>query len=210
MGKVKDITGMRFSRLTIIKFKGVECNHAVWFCRCDCGNEVIARGGDIRQGKTKSCGCLSRDNTISRSTKHGCGSRSNKSGAYIAWKNMIRRCGPNAKEKHRYYEKGITVCQEWRQSFEQFLLDMGEPKEGFTLERINNNDGYKPDNCMWASRKQQTRNRDITLKANLFGVTKPVAEWAERLNIEYNRIYYFISRGNTPEKAINLALERQS
>jgi hypothetical protein len=148
-----DITGHRFGRLVAIShisFQG-------WLCRCDCGNETIVQGPNLRNGNSKSCGCLRVELAISRATKHG---HAKKTATYSSWQAMIKRCtNPNTWSWKHYGGRGITVCDRWRYSFENFLADMGEKPEGLTLDRINNELGYSPENCRWATPAEQFRNR---------------------------------------------------
>lgn len=120
---------------------------------CDCGAEVTIRIGEW--GKTKSCGCYRREVTIARSTRHG----QANTPVYMAWADMVHRCSnPDHKRWPDYGGRGITVCERWR-DFANFYADMGERPSGLTLDRIDNERGYEPSNCRWASRSTQSKNR---------------------------------------------------
>jgi hypothetical protein len=163
MPAFKDITGQRFSRLVAITYKG----KSKWLCRCDCGAEIVVYNSTILQnGHTTSCGCRKRDVTRERSLRHGHSRRGAISRAYYCWATMIQRCQNPKKWAFQYYgARGITVCKRWL-AFENFLADMGEPPPRLTLDRIDNDGHYEPQNCRWVTWKQQRHNRSDTLGAS--------------------------------------------
>lgn len=149
---VQDLTGMTFTRLTVIKHVG----NGVWWCKCICGVEKSVRGGGLREGRARSCGCLKNELSASRCTKHGMF----KTAEYSSWRCMINRCyNPKNIAYNRYGGRGITVCSEWLVSFEQFFLDMGKkPSAKHSIERINSNGNYEKNNCKWATQQEQCNN----------------------------------------------------
>jgi hypothetical protein len=154
-----DIAGQRFGRLVVIRRTGTKRTSAVWLCHCDCGTNRHISGAALRSGNTQSCGCLHREAVIEsnrRKRRHGMAG----TGTYRAWQDMKTRC-TNSRRKcwNDYGGRGISICARWSNSFENFLADMGERPPGLTLDRINNDDGYKPSNCRWATRLDQTHNR---------------------------------------------------
>lgn len=151
-----DISGQRYGRLQVERLEGLNSSRAyVWSCLCDCGNRVIVAGSKLRFGHSKSCGCLSVDRARTMNLTH----RLRKSPTYSTWAAMWARCtNPGHKDWHNYGGRGILVCARW-QKFENFLADMGHRPDKLTIERTNNEKGYKPSNCKWATRSEQARNQ---------------------------------------------------
>lgn len=147
-----NLVGKKFTRLTVLSRQGSDIRQeSKWLCICDCGQKIIAIGGHLQSNHTKSCGCLLHDVL----TTHGM----SKTPVYRVWANMIKRCtNPNNPGWKDYGGRGITVCEEWYE-FKNFFKDMGLPPKGLTLERINNNGNYEPDNCCWATRSEQNSNK---------------------------------------------------
>ena len=157
---IKDISNQRFGRLTAISPTGEKrWGVSIWLCLCDCGKEKLAAVNSLKSGLVKSCGCLAKEKNTQRMTSHGMYGTS----TYKSWDAMIQRCcNKDGKNYKKYGALGISVCDDWRNSFENFLRDMGERPSGTSLDRIDGSKGYFRENCRWADSSTQTRNRACT------------------------------------------------
>lgn len=184
MGKpLIDLTDMKFGRLSVKGRAGFD-GKTLWRCLCDCGEERVVRGTHLRSGRQVSCGCQRADTARLRMTKHGNSPRSGISRTYIAWQNMVARCTNPKKDNWQHYGgRGITVCDHWL-SFENFLRDMGDAPIKATLDRIDTNGEYSPDNCRWADWATQMRNKRNNVWVELNG-EKMVREDAKAI-LGYN------------------------
>lgn len=161
MSKVVDITGQMFGKLLVIsRVPNAKNGKAVWNCKCDCGNAVTVWGSNLRNGHTKSCGCLISKITCQRNTVHG----KARTRIHNVWKGMKQRCTNQNNHKYKnYVGRGITVCDEWKNSFQAFydhistLPNFGE--KGYSLDRINNDGNYEPGNVRWATAHMQRINQ---------------------------------------------------
>lgn len=164
MGKLVDLTGRTIGRLTVVEYAGLDGGkNASWRCVCSCGSTCTVRGSRIRSGETASCGCLRQDVDGRSSVVRGDGTLGKGDAhraLYNTWTAMRDRCHNELHPSFfRYGGRGIAVCERW-QSFDAFYADMGDrPFVGAELDRIDNNGNYTPDNCRWASIKENSRNR---------------------------------------------------
>jgi len=191
-----DLTGQKYGLLTVVSKKGrsdgLRPEH-LWFCLCDCGNTAIVRQNNLRSGHTKSCGCHMREVNKTLHTVHGM----KKSSTYTTWCQMKARCySPGSTAYKNYGAKGITVCARWRDSFENFLQDMGEkPSRAYSIERIDNGKGYLPDNCRWATVSEQNRNYSRNVVIEYAGRRQCLSDWADELGLSKATLRYRLKAG---------------
>lgn len=182
--QIKNEIGNIYGRLTVISRGISKNNHANWLCKCSCGNEVIVTGSSLRNNKTKSCGCFKNEETKNRFTKHGLKNHS-LYGVYIKMKS---RCyNINDKDYKNYGKRGINLCNEWKYSFINFYnwaIKNGY-QNNLTIERINVNENYEPNNCTWIENKYQALNRVNSLKFTYHGETKDIRYFSEKYHINY-------------------------
>lgn len=208
MGKFQDLTGCRFGRLTVIK--RVE-NHisksgqqkTMWLCKCDCGNETIVSMEHLKKD-TISCGCYKKENTIKIFKKHGLsGSRLEK-----CYNHMISRCYNKKNKAYKYYGgRGIKVCDEWLNDNKKFFnwsINNGY-KYNLTIDRINVNGNYEPNNCRWATNKEQAQNKRNNIFIEYNNEKYCLKEWCDILGLSYVKTYKrLFYRKWSVEKAFNL------
>jgi hypothetical protein len=193
----KDFTGQRFGRLLVIEMAGSDkYKRSLWNCKCDCGNFKVVSGNHLQTGNSTSCGCLQKETRAANgksNTVHGL----TNSPIMRAWQSMKDRCYNPKTDSYKYYGgRGITVCDEWRDSFYSFVVDMGQTfKEGLTLDRKDSNKGYSKDNCRWATRKEQQNNlrNNVIIETPKGKMTIAIA--AETFNIPAHRLYDRVSAG---------------
>jgi len=196
-----DLSGQRFGMLVAIARVGTINGSAVWECKCDCGNVRPIRGDCLRYGMTKSCGCAQYDPVRT----HGLSRSKEWIGEFRAWNRIKDRCyNQNHKSYHDYGGRGITVCQRWRDDFRNFLADMGKrPSPKHSLDRIKNSGNYEPDNCRWATRKEQANNTRWNRQITWRGRTMTMAQWADELGMGDYIIESRLKRGWTIDEALS-------
>ena len=192
-----DITGMKFNRLTAIEYAGQGSCGARWKFKCDCGNEIVTSSYPVRNGKTKSCGCWNNENKHNRYRIHGM----HKTKLYSAWTHMKQRClNPKCASYKDYGGRGISICSEWVDDFTSFrdwAYENGYSEE-LTLDRIDNNKGYYPENCRWVSMETQENNKRNNHFYLYKGEKKTLSQIANENKISRNSLYYRVNVKNVP------------
>jgi hypothetical protein len=212
MNTYEDLKGHRFGRLVVLEEHPERSSKGKiqWICQCDCGKKIARVATTLKEGLTRSCGCLRREATIARATTHGL----TNSSEYVIWCNMKDRCyRENNPAFPDYGGRGLIVCDGWRDSFETFLQDMGKrPSKKRSIDRIDNDLGYVcgkcpqclengwPSNCHWATKLQQANNCRSNLVIEHGGVSMTVAEWARSLGMNPMTIYARYARGIRGDK----------
>ena len=197
MTKLIDLTGLRFSRLVVIgRGQRTAGGQTTWLCKCDCGNEVTAQAANIKNGATRSCGCIRKEqlsvfNTNTKTKHNLC-----KTSEYRIWGGMLTRClNKNTQEYHNYGGRGINVCERWK-SFENFLFDMGKrPSKNHSIDRIDVDGNYSKENCRWATFKEQCYNKRGTVYIEHKGEKKTICELAEMYSLPYRIIWCRLKYG---------------
>jgi len=198
-----DLTGKRFGKLVVLE-RFTMCLPPKWICKCDCGNEHITTGGNLKNGDTKSCGCFRKARNTERLTTHG----RHRTRTYNIWAGMKTRCFNKNTTDYAYYGgRGITVCDEWLK-FDAFYDDMGECPDGFTLEREDNDGDYTPDNCKWVSRATQNKNTRSTVFITHDGETLCLVDWAHKLGVKPRTLSARRNRGWSDHDIITRPLRR--
>ena len=201
----KDLTGQVFGRLAVIGEAPSRGNYKTrWTCKCECG--VIAEVGanELQTGTTKSCGCYRRQqpSLSPHNYRHGHSRKGGETKTYKSWCSMLNRCQNENDTRHwkDYGGRGIAVCERWR-AFQNFYADMGDRPLGMSIDRIDNNGDYGPENCRWATHKQQNRNSRGNRLITFDGLTKCVTEWNEFLRFPWGLISNRLCCGWTIERA---------
>lgn len=209
--ETEDLVGQKYGRLTVVERapnhvakSGVES--IAWKCVCECGNETVVNSRDLKTGNTKSCGCLKAD-WIKENTKHGM----HDSRLYHVWEGIKNRCcNENSGMYKNYGARGIKICKEWAEDFLSFYswamsngYDESASFGECTLDRIDNNGDYSPENCRFVSVKEQARNTRRNKMVSYNNETKCLSEWCEEFNLNYKRTLYRINKGLSLKEIID-------
>lgn len=204
MSKLIDLTGKKFGKLTVIsKAESDKYGATRWLCECDCGNKKIVRGNGLKRGYVKSCGCI---RVSPPNTKH----KESKTKLYQRWISILRRCeSPNFPYYKDYGARGITVCEEWHDYLEfKKWVEETQPAGDYSIDRIDNNKGYSPDNCKWSNRKEQANNRRSNVSIEYQGETHNLTEWSQILGFDYKNVHNRMNKlGWSFEKAISTTID---
>ena len=188
MGRLVDLTGQKFGRLTVIKRAENVKKKTMWRCVCECGNEKIVEARSLKIGETRSCGCLHRDTIKITSATHGL----SNTPLYRVYRHIKSRCyNKNDKSYKDYGGRGIGICEEWLEDFAKFYqwsLENGYQK-GLEIDRIDNDKDYSPDNCRWTNRTVQANNRRTNRHLTCRGKTLTVAEWSRISGVSQSLIW---------------------
>jgi hypothetical protein len=195
MNVADDLTGVRYGRLVGIRRCGSDSRgRAIWLWHCDCGNEKAIQAYVVKNGSSKSCGCLLKE--ANRNLKHGgYGTR-----LYRTWCSMRERCNSKTLFAYRWYGAiGISICEEWDDfaKFREWANSSGYD-DTMTIERIDGSGNYCPENCKWIPLKEQGRNKKNVVHFTINGVTKPLIEWAEQYGVRPRLAYQRYKRGKYP------------
>lgn len=187
-----DLTGQKFGKLTALYFCKRRKAESLWMWKCECGNEKIIAAGNIKNGSTISCGCHAKIASI----KHG---QSGKTSEYAIWQGVKARClNPNSKAYKRYGGRGIMIDPNWlgEHGFENFFADMGErPSLEYSIERINNDEGYNKKNCTWLLRRLQAKNTGRSVWLTYNGKEMILADWGRLWGVYGETIGYHLKHG---------------
>lgn len=203
MAKLIDLTGMKYNKLTVVKrAENSKNGQARWECVCDCGNTTIVVSNNLKNGAVKSCGCLKH---LKKNTHH-----ESKTKLYRMWTSMIYRCHNPKNQGYKYYgARGIRVCDEWHDflNFKKWVLETkNEPN--LTLERIDVNKDYSPENCTWIPFSEQANNRRSCRYFEYNGEKHNLMEWCNKLNLNYKNVHNRIYKLNWSfEKAISTPID---
>ena len=203
----RNLKNQRFGRLVAIE-KVNETGAARWFCKCDCGNELVVPSNNLIRKNTLSCGCYQKDRTSEVKRIHG----DRHTRLYTIWVDMRRRCSCSSEPSYKNYGgRGITVCKEWQESFlafKEWAMKNGY-SEKLTIDRINANGGYCPQNCRWATLKQQGNNRRNNVCVTVNGEIHTLSEWSEITGISYHTITKRRYRGWSDVDAVTMPVNRR-
>lgn len=202
MGKIENLSGKKYGLLSVIERAANDAwANTQWLCKCECGKTTIVRADSLKNGKTKSCGCILSKTTKKRFTIHGMYA----SRIYNCWKAMKHRCYLKSNAKYALYgARGIIVCEEWKNNFKAFYdwaITNGY-SDNLTLDRIDSNGNYEPSNCRWATSIEQNNNTKRNHFVTYNNQTRTIAEWARLLNMNYSTLMARLCKGWSIEKAI--------
>ena len=194
--RLVDLTGQRFGRLIVLSRE----SGSKWKCLCDCGNEIIASGSNLKSGNTTSCGCYAKECIGKVNLIHG----GSNSSLFSVWADMRSRCTNNNRKCYKYYGgRGIKVCTEWEdfENFRKWSLENGyEP--GLSIDRIDVNGDYCPDNCRWATKEIQANNTRVNVYLTISGETLTAAQWSKKYGLCESTVCWRHRHGWSDEECV--------
>lgn len=201
MPKMIDLTGQRYGSLTVISIAENEpYKKKKWLCKCDCGEDVIVSGSNLRCGHTKHCKKCGHETSRKKKIKHGMTGTK----IYYVWQSMINRCeNPNSKSYGDYGKKGICVCDDWHDSsiFIKQALEHGY-KDGLEIDRIDTFKGYSPENCRWVTRQLNANNKTTNKYIKHNGEMRTLSDWARYYEVNYKNLSRNMNKGYSLQEAI--------
>lgn len=210
--RVKDKTGIRFGRWTVVKFAGRnKHNQILWFCRCDCGNYSEVTAGALSSGTSKSCGCFRKEEAYKATVIHGCSEHP----LYRTWVAMVHRCcGPTNKDYASYGGRGITVFDGWKENPHEFINYVSSlPNcgvKGYTLDRLNNDGNYEPGNVKWSTHLEQGSNKRSCQNFTYLGITQCLSAWARDFGMTRRALSKRLKRGWSIGEALTMPVRSQT
>jgi hypothetical protein len=200
MPKLVNLIGVKVGILTVKERADNRHGDIYWKCQCDCGNTIDVRADHLRASEIRSCGCITNAMIAQKLTKHGM----RRTSLYSIWNTMLQRCeNPNSSAARLYHDRAISVCNEWKnfENFKNWALTNGYEK-GLTIDRIDNNGGYCPENCRWADLITQANNKRTNVRVEYNGEIKTLAQWAREFHIDYRVFWQRLKRGWNIERAL--------
>lgn len=196
-----DRTGHRYGRLTVVRrAENSKHRHTRWECLCDCGTTTVVDSPSLATGNSTSCGCLFTEQLLERNTKHGRAGSPSEGSTYSVWMSMRGRCNNHRHVSYPYYGgRGIKVCPRW-DCFEAFLEDMGERPEGMSIERLDVNGDYCPENCVWIPLIEQNKNTRRNVQVTYKGRAMIALDFAREIGRKPGLVYRWLKQGLTPEQ----------
>ena len=197
----ENLTGETFGRLTVLGLSGRRGGRkSYWVCKCICGNKKVVRGDVLKVGDVKSCGCLKKEadkTNLTKNHRH----KESKTHLYTTWQGMKARCyNKNLRSYEDYGGRGITMCSAWSDRYETFRdwANINGYETHLSIERIDVNKGYKPENCTWIKVNEQANNRRSTVWLEWDGETNNIKQWSKKLGFKYGTLYSRYKRGKRP------------
>jgi hypothetical protein len=201
--RIEAVPGQRYGNWTVVGLDRTDGHRTWWNVICDCGNATTIRSDSIRLGGSGKCLSCQSNELKKINTRHG----QSNSVTWRSWKSMRERCAiPTSSAYPNYGGRGIEVCARW-EIYENFVADMGERKDGMTLDRIDPNGNYTPENCRWATAKQQSRNKRKTVFLTANDQTKSLADWAEERGVRHITFYKRYDAGWSDDAIVNTPIQ---